>query len=139
MIAPIVTRLHLVAAGAEDRPVVVVAEQAVGGALHVQQVLGVGADAAEDAEDRLHEQRRLDQPALEEVGEVVEVADVVALELEARAVVSPSSLRMYSMSLKVLRKMKSRDALEIRRLPVVLELLDAFDASGRGRSSSSPC
>ena len=76
---------HLVAAGAEDRPVVVVAEQLVGDALHVHEVLGVGADAAEDAEDRLHEERRLDQLALEEVGEVVEVPDVVALELEARA------------------------------------------------------
>ena len=52
-----------------------------------EQVLGVGADAAEDAEDRLHEERRLDEPALEEVREVVEVADVVALELEARAAI----------------------------------------------------
>jgi hypothetical protein len=32
------------------------------------------ADAAEDAEHRLDEQRRLDQAAVEEVGEVVEVA-----------------------------------------------------------------
>ena len=34
----------------------------------------------------LHEQRRLHQAAIEEMREVVEVADVVALELEARAV-----------------------------------------------------
>ena len=51
----------------------------------MQQVFGVGADAAEDAEDRLHEERRLDQLAIDDVGQVVEVADVVALELEARA------------------------------------------------------
>ena len=63
-----------------------VAEQAVRRALHVHQVLGLGADAAEDAEDQLHEQRRLDELALEHVREVVEVADVVALELEAGAV-----------------------------------------------------
>ena len=43
------------------------------------------ADAAEDAEHGLHEERRLDQPALEEVGEIVEMGRVVALELEARA------------------------------------------------------
>jgi hypothetical protein len=30
----------------------------------VQHVLRVGPDAAEDAEDRLHEQRRLDDPLL---------------------------------------------------------------------------
>jgi hypothetical protein len=47
--------------------------------------LGIGADATEDAEDRLHEQRRLHNPALEEMGERVEMADVVALEFEARA------------------------------------------------------
>ena len=34
----------------------------------------------------LHEERRLDQAAVDEMGQVVEVADVVALELEAHAV-----------------------------------------------------
>ena len=50
------------------------------------QVLGMRADAAEDAEDRLHEQRRLDQLAVEEMRQRVEMADVVAFEFEARAV-----------------------------------------------------
>src|SRR5438445_1487022 len=50
---------HLVAAGAQNRPVISVAEQPVGGALHVQHVLGMRADAAADAEPRLEEQRRL--------------------------------------------------------------------------------
>ena len=60
--------------------------------LHEHQVARVGADAAEDAEDGLHEQRRLDQLLVEAVGQVVEVADVVALELEAGAVALPRSL-----------------------------------------------
>ena len=51
-------------------------------------VLGMRADAAQDAEHGLDEQRRLDQPAVEEMGEVVEVADVVALELEPGAVLA---------------------------------------------------
>src|SRR5689334_21418243 len=67
---------HLVAPGAEHRPVVGVAEQAVRRALHVHHVLGVRADAAADAEHRLDEQRRLDQAPLEEVRAGVEVADV---------------------------------------------------------------
>ena len=79
---------------------------------------GIGADAAEDAEDRLHEERRLDQLALEEVREVVEVADVVALELEARAAaLAERASATYSMSLNVLRKMKSRLALEVAAAP----------------------
>ena len=72
--------------GRQHRPVVLVAEQLVGDALHVDDVLGIGADAAENAEDRLHEQRRLHQLAVEEMRERVEMADVVAFELEARAV-----------------------------------------------------
>jgi hypothetical protein len=44
------------------------------------------ADAAEDAEHRLDEERRLDEAAVGEVRERVEMADVVALDLEARAV-----------------------------------------------------
>ena len=47
---------------------------------------GCGADAAEDAEHRLHEQRRLDQAAVEEMPQRVEMADVVALDLEAGVV-----------------------------------------------------
>src|SRR2546428_6457070 len=78
---------HLVAAGAHDRPVVSVAEQTVGGALHVEHGLGMRADAAADAEHRLEEQRRLEQPPLEEVRRGVEMADVVALDLEASVVV----------------------------------------------------
>src|ERR1700682_4223989 len=49
---------HLVAPCAEHRPVVRVAEQAIGGALHVHHVFGMRADAAADAEHRLDEERR---------------------------------------------------------------------------------
>ena len=41
--------------------------------------------AVKHAEDELHEIGRLDQPALGEMGEHGEVADIVALELEPRA------------------------------------------------------
>src|SRR6267142_1036295 len=77
---------HLVAAGAKHRPVICVAKEAVGGALHVHHVLGMRADAAADAEHRLDEERRLEQPPVDEVRRHVEVADVVALDLEARVV-----------------------------------------------------
>ena len=91
---PPARRCHLVAPRAEHRPVVGVAEQAIGGALHVHHVLGMRADAAADAEHRLDEERRLDQPAVEEVRRGVEVADVVALDLEARVVARRTIRRM---------------------------------------------
>ena len=77
---------QLVAAGAEHAPAVLVAEEPVGRALHVHDVLGMRADAAEDAEHALDEQRRLHDAAIEEMLGRVQVADVVALDLEARAV-----------------------------------------------------
>ena len=49
------------------------------------EVAHLGADAAENAEDELDEEGRLDQLAVDEMGEIVEVADVVALVLEAHA------------------------------------------------------
>ena len=87
---------------------IVVTEQAVGDPAHVDEVLGIGADASEDPEDRLDEERRLDQPALEQVGEVVEVADVVALELEPRPAAVAEDPKVRSISLNVLRKTWSR-------------------------------
>src|SRR6266536_304743 len=67
-------------------PPMAAAMQAVGGAPHVHHVLRMRADAAQDAEHRLHEERRLDHAALGKMRQRVEMADVVALDLEFRAV-----------------------------------------------------
>jgi len=77
---------QLVAACPEHRPDVAVAEQPVGGTLHVRDIVRMRADAAQDAEDRLDEERPIDETAIAEMGEVVEMAGVVALELEPRTV-----------------------------------------------------
>ena len=116
---------HLVPPGAQDRPLVVVAEQAVGGLLHEDQVLLVGADAAEDAEDGLHEERRADQPPVEEVGEVVEMADIVALELETGAVRLSQILQDAFYILESISEYEVVRAAQIGLLPVVFPLLDA--------------
>ena len=91
------------------------------------QVLGIGADAAEDAEDQLDEQRRLDQAAIEHVGEVVEVADVVALELEAGAVALADLLQDVLDVLIGVAEDEVARALERGRLPVVLPGLVALE------------
>ena len=77
---------HLVCTRAKHRPVVIVAEQPVRSAPHLQHVFGMRADAAENAEHRLHEDRRLDDTAIKEMLQGIQMADVVALDLEAGVV-----------------------------------------------------
>ena len=114
--------LHLVAPRAEHGPVIILAaEQPVGGAAHVDHVFRMRADAAEDAEHRLHEHRRLHHAALEEVLQRVEMPDVVALDLEARAVLGAGREDVFDVLERVLEDAVAR-AFEIRLLPVVFEL-----------------
>ena len=81
------------------------------------------ADAAEEAEDRLDEERRLDQPAVDEMRQRVEMADVVALDFEARAVLGAGGEDVGDVLEGVLEDAVVR-AFEIGALPVVLELLE---------------
>ena len=53
----------------------------------MHQISVIGADAAQDAEYRLYEERRLDDPAVDEMGQVIKMANIVAFELKARAVI----------------------------------------------------
>src|ERR1700683_2016362 len=77
---------HLETPGGQNGPSVVVSEQPVGGLFHEHEVLGLGADAAQDAEYRLHKEWRLNELFIDEVSQLVEVSDVVAFVFEARAV-----------------------------------------------------
>src|SRR5215510_4003126 len=92
----------LVAAGTENRPHIVVAEQAIGGAAHMREVFGMRADAAQQAEYALHEERRLDEPAVDKMRKVVQVRNVVALVLEARAVIAARSQDVFDIGKRVL-------------------------------------
>ena len=79
-----------------------------------------------------------DQAAIEEMREIVEMAGVVAFELEARA----GARQRLQNELDVLERVPEDEVarvLQRLRLPVVLERLEAVAASGRGRNSSSPC
>src|SRR5260370_5503590 len=118
---------QLMPPGGEDRPVILGPEELVGDALPMRDVLGIGADAAEDAEDRLHEERRLDEAAIEEMREVVEVADIVALELEARAAALAQLLQDVFDVLEGVSEDEVARVLEMLALPVVLELLVALE------------
>src|SRR6185312_14159694 len=77
---------HLILTGTEHRPMIVVAEQTVGCPLHHHDVFRMRADAAENSEYRLNEQRWFHQTAIEEMPQRVEMSDVIALDLEPGAV-----------------------------------------------------
>src|SRR5258708_39498869 len=92
----------------------------------------MGTDAAENAEDGLHEQRRLDQFALKEMRKIVEVANVVAFELEAGAVVGTGAQDELDV-LEGIPEHEIARAFEIGLFPVVLELLVAIKHRKQGK------
>src|SRR4051812_37491730 len=73
---------HLETAGAQHRPLIVVPKQLVGGAFHEHQVFHIGPDAAQDSEDELQKDRRLEPAFVDTVSEIVEMPDVIAFMLE---------------------------------------------------------
>ena len=93
----------------------------------MRDVLGVCADATEDAEDGLHQHRRLDQFAVQKMCKIIEVADVVAFELELRAM---ALAKVFKNALDVpecISKYQIIGAFEIGFLPIVFEFLVAIE------------
>ena len=83
------------------------------------------ANAAEKAEHRLHEDRRLDQAAVEEMPQRVKMADVIAFDLEAGVVLGAGGENELDVGERVLEEALA-GPFEIRFFPVVFEL--AFEA-----------
>src|SRR3546814_15590093 len=81
-------------------------------------------DAAEQAETRLDEQRRLHQSFLVEIVQIVEVAGIIAFEFIARAGCVECIQRKTNV-LEAVAEDEVMDALQHRRLPLMLELLEA--------------
>src|SRR5204862_7036904 len=77
-------KAHLGPADGEARQKVVLPEQPISNTPHVQEVFGIGANAAANPENALDQERRLESPPLNKIGQIIEVADVIALELETR-------------------------------------------------------
>src|SRR2546430_13062225 len=82
------------------------------------------SDAAADAEHRLDEERRLDELAVEKMRRCIQVADVVALDLEAR-VVAAAGLKDVGDVLEAVLEDAVVASREVRLLPVVLPFLVA--------------
>src|SRR3546814_20517851 len=73
--------LHLRGARREHRPAIGVAEQPVGGALHVHHLVGMRTDAAEQTEAGLDDEWSLDAPPLPTIMDNEKVARVCVFEL----------------------------------------------------------
>ena len=117
---------HLVASAAEHRPLVLIAEQPVCRAPHVQHVLGMGSDAAADTKHGLDEQGRLHQSAIEEVRRRVKMTDVVALDFKARVVVAARLQDVGDVLEGVLEDAVIRTG-EVRLFPIVFPVRDTRD------------
>ena len=95
----------------------------------MQQILRIRADAAHDAEDALHEERRLHQAAIGEVRQIVEMADVIAFEFEACA--QRSELAHPSLDLREgIRQDEILGGFQIRLLPAVAPVGALFRRGG---------
>src|SRR5262245_23849599 len=80
-------------------------------------------DTSQNTEHRLDEERRLDQPALEEMRQVIEVRGVVAFELEARAGVPQGRQDELNILVGVAKDEVAR-SLQRRPFPIELEVLE---------------
>src|ERR1700733_1807567 len=105
----------------ENREVVLVAKQAVCDSTHVQQILVIGADAAQDSEDTLHKKWWFHDAAFCEVREIVEMTYVVAFEFKTR----PDSIQLAHGAFNLLKRIRQNEilgGLKIRTLPAVAPL-----------------
>src|SRR5262245_56479770 len=92
----------------------------------MRDIFRVRSDAAEDAEDALHEEGRLDDAAIGKMRERIEMADVIALDLETRAVLGASRENVLDILEGVLEDALAR-AFEIGPLPVMFEGFEALE------------
>src|SRR5690606_24260190 len=97
-----------------------IAEQSIRGPLHMHHVFWMRADTAKNAEHRLDEQRRLHQTTIQEMLDVIEVGDVVALELKAR-IVSVTGLQDVLDVLEAVAENEVARCLKVLPLPIELE------------------
>ena len=116
--------VRLMASCCENGPVVVITEELVRNAPHVDEVFDIAADAAKDAEDRLHEQWRLNQSAFEKMSQRVKVADVVALKFKLRSATFAESLQDRFDVSKCVLKNPIASVFEILWLPRMLPIAE---------------
>src|ERR1700733_13232331 len=92
----------------------------------MHQVFRMRADTAQQAEYALNKKRRFGELAFDEMREVVQMRNVVALELEARAVRAARSQDELDVLERILEDQVAAVG-EVLALPVVLEVLEPVE------------
>src|SRR3546814_657523 len=122
---------HLILARRQHRPVIAFrAKQAIGRPLHEHEIVEIGPDSAHDAENELDEEWRLHQPLIDEIGQIVEMADVIAFMLEL-ATLSSHCLKYISYILERVPEDIVVAAENIGLLPIMLPTGDALGRIAR--------
>src|SRR5579875_911997 len=117
---------QLVAPRAEHRPAVLIAEQAVRRSFHMHHIFRMRADAAQNAEHGLHEQRRLHQTALQEMRKIVKMPHIVAFKLKAGAGIAQLLERVFDIGKRVAENQVSR-TFQMLPLPLKFEFLKPIE------------
>ncbi len=103
---------------------IIIAEQLVGDATHVQQVFRIRSDTAKNAEDGLHKKRRFRQTSIDEMCQGIQVTDVVAFVFKTGATSFAQPFQDYFDIRECVPKDSIARATKIIGLPVVLPIAE---------------
>jgi hypothetical protein len=93
---------------------------------------GSGPRPPENSEDGLNEERRLDDVAIDKVGKIIEVANVVALDFEASTALSKIAKNVFNVGEGILED-KVFHALDLLFFPVITPLYDPLGHRVNGK------
>ena len=111
----------------QHRPLVGVPEELVGDAPGMHEIFLVSADTTKNTEDRLYEERWPDQAPVKEVGQRVEVADIVALEFETHSMIFTKNLEDVLDIFERVAENKVSRVFQVAPLPVMTEVRDLVE------------
>ena len=118
-------------------PLIVVAEQLVSNAFHVDQVFHIGANATQNAQHELDE-RALHHAAVDKMLEGVEMAHVVTFKFETRAMGDSQALEQLFNVAKGVAENRIARGQQVVLFPVEAPFLDLLGDGKESQSSSSP-
>ena len=118
--------------------VVFCAEQLVGSMMHMRQMRWIRAHPSENTEYHLDKERRPHQPLVHKPGKVMEVANIVALKLESRAVPVSKLFQRVLDSREGYSGICSLWSSLETELPSRVSSLSIFPVAGKSRSLSTP-
>jgi hypothetical protein len=117
---------HLVTPCAQHREMIILSpKQPVSRGSHDKNILRVWTEPAKDSEDSLDKDRGLDYFAIDEVGKVIEMTDIIAFEFKTGTRVPKIAKDVFNVREGILED-EILHALDLLLLPRVMPLRDAL-------------